>query len=55
MRFTPLHIASIIGVLHQVVRYTDGKLLFINDTNIPVITRDNPTENVQVPVIAVGK
>lgn len=32
----------------------DGSLLFINDTAIPVITNDNPTEGVEVPVIAVG-
>jgi putative lipoprotein len=32
-----------------------GSLLFINDTSIRVITNDNPTENVQVPVIAVGR
>jgi putative lipoprotein len=31
-----------------------GNLLFINDTSIPVITNDNPTENVDIPVIAVG-
>ncbi len=38
------------------VRITDvdGNLLFINDTNIPVITRGNPTENVLVPVIKVN-
>ena len=34
---------------------TGGSLLFINDTSIRVITNDNPTENVQVPVIAVGR
>ena len=32
----------------------DGSLLFINDTNIPVITNGNPTSDVEVPVIAVG-
>lgn len=32
----------------------DGSLLFINDTAIPVITNNNPTENVEIPVIAVG-
>ena len=33
---------------------SDDSLLFINDTNIAVITRDNPTENVEIPVIQVG-
>jgi heat shock protein HslJ/uncharacterized lipoprotein YbaY len=32
----------------------DGSLLFINDTNIPVITLGNPTENVEIPVIQVS-
>ncbi len=32
----------------------DDSLLFINDINIAVITRDNPTENVEIPVIQVG-
>lgn len=32
----------------------DGSLLFINDTAILVITRDNPTEEVEIPVIQVG-
>jgi putative lipoprotein len=32
-----------------------GSLLFINDTSIPVITNGNPTEDVEVPVIAVGR
>jgi putative lipoprotein len=38
------------------VRITDadGRLLFINDTHIPVITRGNPTENVEIVVIPVG-
>lgn len=31
----------------------DGSLLFINDTVIPVITRGAPTENVEIPVIAI--
>jgi putative lipoprotein len=31
----------------------DGSLLFINDTSIPVITRGAPTEDVEIPVIAV--
>ncbi len=37
------------------VRITDGtgKLLFINDTAIPVITRDNPTEDVEIIVVPV--
>jgi putative lipoprotein len=33
---------------------SDGKLLFINDPVIPVIARGNPTENVEIAVIAVG-
>jgi len=33
---------------------SDGALLYINDTSIPVITRDNPTENVEIPVIQVA-
>ena len=33
----------------------NGSLLFINDTSIPVITNGNPTGNVEVPVIAVGR
>jgi putative lipoprotein len=32
----------------------DGSLLFINDTSIPVITRGNPTDEVEIPVIQVG-
>jgi heat shock protein HslJ/uncharacterized lipoprotein YbaY len=32
----------------------DGSLLFINDTAILVITRDNPAEDVEIPVIQVG-
>jgi putative lipoprotein len=32
----------------------DGKLLFINDIAIPVITRGSPTENVEAVVIPVG-
>jgi len=37
------------------VRVTDGagKLLFINDTAIPVITRDNPTQDVEIVVVRV--
>jgi putative lipoprotein len=37
------------------VRITDGtgNLLFINDTVIPVITRDNPTEEVEIIVVPV--
>jgi putative lipoprotein len=37
-------------------RIEDGnaKLLFINDTSVPVITRENPTEDVEVIVIPVG-
>ena len=30
-----------------------GKLLFINDTAIPVITRGNPTEDVEIIVVQV--
>ncbi len=33
---------------------SDGSLLFINDTTIPVITRGNPTENAEIPVIQLG-
>jgi putative lipoprotein len=33
---------------------SDGSLLYINDTAIPVITNGNPTENVEIPVIQVG-
>ena len=33
---------------------SDDTLLYINDTSIPVITRDNPTENVTIPVIQVN-
>ena len=32
----------------------DGSLLYINDTNIPVITRGSPVKDVEVPVIAIG-
>jgi hypothetical protein len=37
------------------VRIADGagKLLFINDTAIPFITRDNPTQNVEIVVVPV--
>ena len=31
-----------------------GKLLFINDTSVPVITRGNPTQNIEVIVVPVG-
>jgi putative lipoprotein len=31
-----------------------GKLLFINDTNVPVITRGNPTQDIEVIVVQVG-
>jgi uncharacterized lipoprotein YbaY len=30
-----------------------GKLLFINDTGIPVITRGNPTQDVEVILVPV--
>lgn len=33
----------------------DGKLLFISDTVIPVITQDNPTQDVEVVVVPVSK
>jgi uncharacterized lipoprotein YbaY len=33
---------------------SDGSLLFINDTSIPVITRDSPSDGVEIPVIKVG-
>lgn len=36
------------------IETADGTLLFINDTAIPVITNDNPTENVEVPVIEIS-
>ncbi|MFN2189926.1 MAG: YbaY family lipoprotein [Candidatus Promineifilaceae bacterium] len=37
-------------------RITDGsgKLLFINDTMIPVITNGNPTENVEIMTVPVS-
>jgi len=37
------------------VRITDGvgKLLFINDTAIPVVTRGNPTQDVEILVVQV--
>lgn len=31
-----------------------GQLLFINDTNIPVITQGNPTKDVEIVVVPVG-
>jgi putative lipoprotein len=31
-----------------------GKLLFINDTSIPVITSGNPTQDIEVIVVPVG-
>lgn len=38
------------------VRIEDGtgKLLFINDMNVPVITRGNPTQDIEVIVIPTG-
>jgi len=38
------------------VRIEDGagKLLFTNDTNVPVITRGNPTSDIEVVLIQVG-
>jgi putative lipoprotein len=38
------------------VRIEDGtgKLLFINDTSVPVITRGNPTQDIEVIVIPIG-
>jgi uncharacterized lipoprotein YbaY len=33
---------------------SEGNLLFINDTAIPVITNDNPTENVEILVVQTG-
>ena len=38
------------------VRIEDGagKLLFISDTSVPVITRDNPTKDVEIVVVSVG-
>jgi uncharacterized lipoprotein YbaY len=37
-------------------RITDsaGNLLWINDTAIPVITHNNPTEGVVIPVVQAG-
>jgi putative lipoprotein len=31
-----------------------GKLLFISDTVVPVITRDNPTKDVEIVVVSAG-
>ena len=31
-----------------------GKLLFISDTAVPVITRDNPTEDVEIVTVSVA-
>jgi putative lipoprotein len=31
-----------------------GTLLWINDTSVPVITRDNPTRDIEVIVVPVG-
>jgi len=31
-----------------------GKLLFINDTSVPVITKGNPTEDIEVILVPVG-
>lgn len=50
------------GQIQENLQYTmsaritdsDGSLLFINDTAILVITRDNPTEDVEIPVIQIG-
>ena len=38
------------------VRIEDGtgKLLFINDTNVPVITRGNPPSDIEVILVQVG-
>lgn len=38
------------------VRIEDGtgKLLFINDTNVPVITGGNPTQDIEVIVVQTG-
>ena len=32
----------------------NGKLLFINDTSVPVITRGNPTQDIEVVVVPTG-
>jgi len=32
----------------------NGKLLFINDTSVPVITRGNPTQDIEVVVVQTG-
>ena len=31
-----------------------GKLLFISDTAVPVITRDSPTKDVEIVVVSAG-
>jgi uncharacterized lipoprotein YbaY len=39
--------------VHARIEDAAGTLLFINDTAIPVITNDAPSEDVPVPVVAV--
>ena len=39
--------------MSALIEGADGELLFVNDSAIPVITGDNPTEDVVVPVIVV--
>ena len=36
------------------IRDGSGKLLFTSDTVMPVITRDNPTEDIEIIVVPVG-
>jgi putative lipoprotein len=51
------------GVIEENHTYTmsaritdgEGKLIWINDTAIPVITRANPTEDVEIVVVQVGR
>jgi len=33
---------------------SEGNLMWINDTAIPIITQGNPTEGVVIPVVQVG-
>jgi putative lipoprotein len=42
-------------VVRAEIRDADGSLLFTTDTSYPVITRDNPTEGVEIVVVAVGR
>lgn len=45
------------GMLYSVsarITSADGTLLFISDTLIPVITRDNPTSDIEIILVRVG-